>query len=229
MHLLTHSLVQTFNPKDEVGILKVAEYGLAKALKKRSKKHVAGDMTSMGKKKAAGGKGKGGDFDAIDNDSDDEVNLAFRGTGGNFHSVNEDGPYRYMAPEVFRGEPFTGKADVYSFAMIAYHLFEGLPPFANVEPFEAARVAAMEEKRPFWGVQNNFGQVVPMKMRVMVESCWVPDPEQRPEFEEIVDLLEQMVKKAKPVVTDDPKYVGVGKGRRRSGTYGHAYGGCSIS
>ena len=213
---------------DEVGILKVAEYGLAKALKKRSKKHAAGDMTIMSKKKANGGKGKGSEFDAIDNDSDDEVNLAFRG-GGHFHSVEEDGPYRYMAPEVFRGEPFTGKADVYSFAMIAYHLFEGLSPFSNVEPFEAARVAAMEEKRPFWGVQNNFGQVIPLKVKVLVESCWVADPEQRPEFEEVIDLLEQMAKKAKPVVTDDPKYVGIGKGKRRTSTFGGGGTGCSIS
>ena len=97
-----------------------------------------------------------------------------------------------------------------------------------MEPFEAARVAAMEEKRPFWGVQNSFGQVVPMKMRALVESCWLADPEQRPEFEEIVDLLEQMVKKAKPIVTDDPKYVGVGKGKRRT-SFGGGGRSCAIS
>ena len=110
---------------DEVGILKVAEYGLAKALKKRSKKHAVGDVTSvMARKKPGGVGGMGkGDFDALDGSDDDEIthNLALRGAG-QYHSVDEDGPYRYMAPEVFRGEPFTGKADVFSFAMICYHL-----------------------------------------------------------------------------------------------------------
>lgn len=34
------------------------------------------------------------------------------------------GSYRYMAPEVFRHEPYNLKVDVYSFAMIVFQLFE---------------------------------------------------------------------------------------------------------
>lgn len=211
-----------YMPPPLILLIITSRYGLAKALKKRSKKHAAGDMAAVMSRKKSGGGGNSktkGDFDTLESTSDDEEishSLALCEGGGQFHSVEENGPYRYMAPEVFRGEPFTGKADVFSFAMICYHLFEGLPPFGNVEPFEAARVAAMEERRPFWGAHNSFGQVVPMKMRALVESCWVADPEQRPDFEEIVDMLESLVKKIQPLVTDDPKYVGVGKGKRRN-------------
>jgi hypothetical protein len=38
--------------------------------------------------------------------------------------------------------------DVYSFAMIMFQLFEHTPPFAGVDPVEAAKLAALENKRP---------------------------------------------------------------------------------
>lgn len=224
---------KAFNPfhktllVDEVGILKVAEYGLAKALKKRSKRHAQEDTTirAMSKRRD----GRGADFDPIDtNDSDDAgAGLGFT-NGAQYHLSGEEGPYRYMAPEVFRNEPFTGKADVFSFGMICYHLYEGLPPFANLDPFDAAK-SLSEDKRPFWGMQNYFGLQVPIRMKALVESCWAADPEVRPEFDEIVELLEEMVKKAKPVITDDTHYVGIGKGRRRSSFGGGVVPSCSIS
>ena len=37
---------------------------------------------------------------------------------------------------------------MYSFAMILYHLFEHTPPFAGVDPVEAAKMAGLENKRP---------------------------------------------------------------------------------
>lgn len=55
---------------------------------------------------------------------------------------------RYMAPEVFRHEPYNLKVDVYSFAMIIFQLFECTVPFAGVDPVEAARNAAMLNVRP---------------------------------------------------------------------------------
>ncbi len=36
--------------------------------------------------------------------------------------TGETGSYRYMAPEVFRHEPYNLKVDVYSFAMIIFQL-----------------------------------------------------------------------------------------------------------
>jgi len=37
---------------------------------------------------------------------------------------------------------------VYSFAMILFQLFEHTPPFAGIDPVEAAKAAALENKRP---------------------------------------------------------------------------------
>lgn len=46
------------------------------------------------------------------------------------------------------------QVDVYSFAMICYHLFEGVPPFFTLGPVDAARAAALEGTRPHWGEYN---------------------------------------------------------------------------
>ena len=40
------------------------------------------------------------------------------------------------------------QVDVYSFAMIMFQLFEHTPPFAGVDPVEAARAAALDNRRP---------------------------------------------------------------------------------
>lgn len=34
--------------------------------------------------------------------------------------TGETGSYRYMAPEVFRHEPYNNKVDVYAYAMIVF-------------------------------------------------------------------------------------------------------------
>ena len=60
----------------------------------------------------------------------------------------EAGSYRYMAPEVFRHEPYNEKCDVYSFAMICYYLLRLKPPFYNMNGIDAARSAALEYQRP---------------------------------------------------------------------------------
>lgn len=65
-----------------------------------------------------------------------------------FRLTGETGSYRYMAPEVFRHEPYNFKVDVYSFSMIAFQLFEHSPPFAGMDPVEAAKHAALHDRRP---------------------------------------------------------------------------------
>jgi serine/threonine protein kinase len=79
--------------------------------------------------------------------------------GVGFDDMHRCSCCRYMAPEIFRQEQYNNKVDVYSFGMIAYQLAEGMPPFFNMSPCEAAKAAAHEEKRPYWGQVNMHGQV----------------------------------------------------------------------
>ena len=65
-----------------------------------------------------------------------------------------------------RHEPYNFKVDVYSFSMIAYQLFEYCPPFAGMDPVEAARQAALHNKRPEFNKLNE-------KTPVMQVGCSV--------------------------------------------------------
>lgn len=109
-----------------------------------------------------------------------------------YRLTGETGSYRYMAPEVFRHEPYNHKVDVYAFAMICYQLFEGLPPFWEYDPVTAARAAAIDRQRPSWNYFSQHGQKVPDKIKKLIEDCWAEDFERRPDFSEITERLEEI-------------------------------------
>ena len=86
-------------------------------------------------------------------DEESSRNQSVSGSGKNgsekaFSLTAECGSYRYMAPEVFRHEPYTEKCDVYSFAMIAYHILTLKPPFNGLNGVDAAKMASLDFKRP---------------------------------------------------------------------------------
>eukprot|EP00884_Botryococcus_braunii_P007544 jgi/Botrbrau1/16791/Bobra.150_2s0020.1 len=112
-----------------------------------------------------------------------------------FNLTGETGSYRYMAPEVFTHDMYNKQVDVYSFAMIMYQLFEGRPPFADMDPVEAARLAAMTFHRPDLFKLNNADSDIMRELRDLVVRCWATTPEERPEFEEIVAILAGILKR----------------------------------
>lgn len=152
----------------QVGVVKIADFGLSKSLKltKEDSKNLTGD--------------------AMPANGDTTMSTSYKLTG-------ETGSYRYMAPEVFRHEPYNLKVDVYAFSMICYQLFEGQAPFWMFHPVQAAREAAINGKRPSWGERNRFGNKVPPKLRQLVEQCWAADPEKRPDFNEVVRRLQEVL------------------------------------
>ncbi|KAI7841021.1 hypothetical protein COHA_005249 [Chlorella ohadii] len=109
-----------------------------------------------------------------------------------FRLTGETGSYRYMAPEVFRHEPYNSRVDVYSFSMIVYQLFEFQPPFAGMDPVEAARQAALYERRPeFVALMQPHPQK--KELRELIARCWAPNPEDRPAFVQLVKELEAIL------------------------------------
>ena len=109
-----------------------------------------------------------------------------------FRLTGETGSYRYMAPEVFRHEPYNSSVDVYSYSMIMYQLFEFQPPFAGMDPIDAARQAAMYDVRPHFVVLMGAG-LGKKEIKGLIEECWAPVGESRPSFELIVKKLEEIL------------------------------------
>jgi hypothetical protein len=73
------------------------------------------------------------------------------------------------------------QVDVYSFSMIAYQLFELQPPFAGMDPVDAARKAALAEERPAL-VRLNAGtptmkvRGLPNQAPCLVRGCLIRHP-----------------------------------------------------
>ncbi|GFP98238.1 serine/threonine-protein kinase ht1 [Phtheirospermum japonicum] len=101
----------------------------------------------------------------------------------------ETGTYRWMAPEVIEHKPYNHKADVFSFGVVMWELLTGKVPYAHLSPLQAAVGVVQEGLRP----------TIPMRAHPLVvellERCWQQEPSLRPDFSEIIDILQYMAKK----------------------------------
>eukprot|EP01133_Synstelium_polycarpum_P006185 gene6185-7163_t len=89
------------------------------------------------------------------------------------------GSLAWMAPECFRGEKYTEKVDIYSFAIILWELMTQRDPYCGIEPLKMAFLAAMEDYRP------PISQV-PAQWQPLIAKCWHAKPDQRPSFAQII-------------------------------------------
>lgn len=80
-------------------------------------------------------------------------------------------PHKDMAPEVVRHERYSLKCDVYSFAILAYEIFEGIILAQNAAMF-AAGAAGPQHKRPECAFLKALGQKRTLLMEALIHRCW---------------------------------------------------------
>ncbi|XWS42198.1 hypothetical protein CRYUN_Cryun17cG0147600 [Craigia yunnanensis] len=100
----------------------------------------------------------------------------------------ETGTYRWMAPEVIEHKPYDHKADVFSFGIALWELLTGELPYALLTPLQAAVSVVQKSLRPT--IPKNTHP----RLGELLERCWQQDPTQRPNFSEIIDILQQIAK-----------------------------------
>jgi mitogen-activated protein kinase kinase kinase 11 len=93
--------------------------------------------------------------------------------------TSETGTYRWMAPEVIRHQPYSQKADCYSYGVLLWQLVTREDPFAGYSPLEAAGKVALENARP------PFPADIPPAIKDLIQHCWSEDPDWRYSFEEV--------------------------------------------
>ncbi|XP_017243502.1 serine/threonine-protein kinase STY46-like [Daucus carota subsp. sativus] len=127
----------------------------------------------------------------------------------------ETGTYRWMAPEVIEHRPYDHKADIFSFGIVLWELLTGKVPYENLTPLQAAVGVVQKGMRPIIPQQTH-----PLIVELL-EKCWQQDPFLRPEFSEIIDILQHIAK----TVGEEEKPV---KRRNRVGEYSQLRQGCSV-
>jgi len=103
--------------------------------------------------------------------------------GDNYKMTGMTGTMRYMAPEVFKQEPYNLSADVYSFGVVSWYIFALRVPFAHYSASMYRRNVVDGFFRP--KVNSTWGA----KVCNLITSCWNPDPSSRPTFVEICYIL----------------------------------------
>lgn len=83
------------------------------------------------------------------------------------------GTFRYMAPEVFAGEHYSEKADVYTAALILWQTNTGLKPFYNEEKSLNQEVERSKKRPPLDKVSID-------GLKPLLEQAWHVDPTARP-------------------------------------------------
>uniref|UniRef100_A0A383VIX9 Protein kinase domain-containing protein n=1 Tax=Tetradesmus obliquus TaxID=3088 RepID=A0A383VIX9_TETOB len=121
-----------------------------------------------------------------------------------FELTGRTGSLMYMSPEVFREQPYSEKADVFSFGVMMYEVMHRYIMLSAVsvngtyEELEqyAARVAA--------GYRPPLHSNIPVSITSIIQDCMSADPLSRPTMEAVVSRLEAAAAAAELEGLDKP-------------------------
>lgn len=98
------------------------------------------------------------------------------------------GTCHWMAPEVFTGQNYDEKVDVYSYAMILFEIICREIPFEEEEPANVGRLTVQGARPDLEAVPPDCPEV----LRDLMVTCWAHNPNERWAFPQIMSVLSQV-------------------------------------
>ena len=79
---------------------------------------------------------------------------------------------------------YTTAADSFSFGMVFYEILTSKIPYEDAQPYEVISIV-IGGKRP------NLPENLPKTLVNLIDQCWAHDPQARPTFPQICEILNQ--------------------------------------
>ncbi|CAG9460528.1 unnamed protein product [Pedinophyceae sp. YPF-701] len=112
--------------------------------------------------------------------------------------TGETGTYVYMAPEVWRHEPYSQAVDVFSFGVLLAELATQTPPYSGMylSPVQIATSVADGGARP------QPPDALP-RASALCKACWASDPAARPSMDEVAREMPEVLREARKVEAEE--------------------------
>ena len=109
------------------------------------------------------------------------------------------GSQRYMAPEVYKGEPYNTTADIYSFSIMLWEILTMKKPYQGFNNEQHAKLVFYGTYRP--DISTN---AIPKSFQSMLESGWSSNLHKRPNFETIQNHISDLISSLRDDQTTKP-------------------------
>ncbi|KAL6062207.1 Vascular endothelial growth factor receptor 2 [Balamuthia mandrillaris] len=104
--------------------------------------------------------------------------------GGAHKTQSEIGPLKWMAPEAIQDQIYSEKSDVWSYGVCLWEIVtRGEEPFKGMAPVKAALHICER------GIKLDIPESAPTVLAEIITQCWATQPEERPTFKEIGNML----------------------------------------
>ena len=94
------------------------------------------------------------------------------------------GTVKWMAPEILANQPYSIKADIYSFALVMWEIIEQKPFFEEFRSNAQIEIHVVNHN-----ARPPFSKSFPPTLKKLISKCWAADPNQRPTTTEILTTL----------------------------------------
>lgn len=97
-------------------------------------------------------------------------------------TIGFKGTLIYSSPEIYNDHEYLPAGDVHAFGMIVYELISGNEPYYDLSYNDVQKKIEKCEKPSFTDSIND-------TYRKLMDNCWISDPNGRPTFDKIVEVL----------------------------------------